>query len=44
MQTEIEKTKKEIEVLQLKLQELERPTPVEQAKMENTINDILKDI
>lgn len=43
-QNEIDSTKKQIEVLQEKLQELEKPTPEEQAEMEKNIDKILNNI
>ena len=44
MNLEIENTKKEIEKLQLKLQELERPTPEQSEEMQKRVDNMLKDI
>lgn len=44
MNPEIEDTKKEIEKLQLKLQELERPTPEQSEEMKKRVDNMLKDI
>ena len=41
---EIENTKREIEKLQLKLQELERPTPEQEAEAKTIVDNMLKNI
>ncbi len=44
MNPEIENTKNEIAALQLKLQELEKPTPEQSEEMQKRIDEMLKDL
>jgi hypothetical protein len=44
MNPEIEKTKNEIAALQLKLQELEKPTEEQSIDMQKKVDEMLKDL